>query len=409
VGQSKDTDQRYAVPCRAVRGPSEHPGAALSSLRRRDRTALRKVLIEAAIAADQDLGLERLAGAVAAAPLDAVPSVAVLHRLPGVVRRGLDGAPGVPDDVLSRLASAQHRAALHHLLVTAALDRIGRVFDGEGIAWAAMKGPVVAALFYAEAGSRAYGDLDLLVGRQDFPHAVRILEGLGHEHVIRDWPMAESTLAGQIELVGEGVHVDLHWHLPYSRDDRRAFGVDPEEMLERRRRVAVSGVTASTLDPVDTLLTLAFHAARAGGHRLIWLKDVERALAVEAADLDALVRRSRQYRCGPPIGLVLDRARTLLDAAVPEDVVRALAPVALLGAARCATALSHPVALHEGPTLQRALTRSVRSSFGTTVAAAPFRALRLAQRWLAPGRDHETDDPVEKLAFLCAVARSERP
>ena len=46
-------------------------------------------------------------------------------------------------------------------------------------------------------------------------------------------------------------------------------------------------------------MTLAFHAARSDGHRLVWLKDIERALAVESRDLDELVRRCRASRCAP--------------------------------------------------------------------------------------------------------------
>ena len=113
------------------------------------------------------------------------------------------------------------------------------------------------------------------------------------------------------------VPIDLHWHLHYSREDRRPFALDPDAMVERSRRVVVSGASVPTLDPVDTLLTLAFHAARSDGHRLVWLKDVERAVAVEEPDLDELgaavpcsplrttgrdhlVPRTVAARCGDP-------------------------------------------------------------------------------------------------------------
>ena len=45
---------------------------------------------------------------------------------------------------------------------------------------------------------------------------------------------------------------------------------------------AVERYLESTLDSVDTLLSLAFHAARSDGHRLVWSKDIERVVASEA-------------------------------------------------------------------------------------------------------------------------------
>ena len=141
-----------------------------------------------------------------------------------------------------------------------------------------------------------------------------------------------------------------------------------------------------TLDPVDTLLTLAFHAARSDGHRLVWLKDVERAVAVEEPDLDELVRRCRAARCAPPVGLILSRARSLLDAEIPAEIIRAMTPIPLRAADRIASGLRHPVQLHERGTATRIYTRSVRSSTLATLYAVPERGARVMRRFLRPPR-----------------------
>ena len=183
------------------------------------------------------------------------------------------------------------QSSLHHLLIVGALSEVGRRFDDARLSWVAMKGPVVADLFYPGVGDRTYGDLDLLVARADFPKAMRILEDAGYEHDIHNWALAEEMLAGQVGMATPAVHIDLHWHLHYSQQDRRPFAFPIEQMIERGRRVVVSGVDTPTLDPADTLLTLAFHAARSDGHRLMWYKDVERSLVADEPDLDDVVRR----------------------------------------------------------------------------------------------------------------------
>ena len=238
---------------------------------------------------------------------------------------------------------------------------------------------------------------------------MRLLEGLGYEHTIHNWALAEEMLAGQIGMTSPNAQIDLHWHLHYSHEDRRPYAIDPEAMIERRRLVTVSGVTVPTLDPVDELLTLAFHAARSDGHRLVWFKDIERALSVERPDLDELVRRCRAYRCAPPVGLILGRARTLLDADVPDEILRSLTPVALQLTDRAVFAVAHPVQLDERPTVTRAYTRSVRSSLIASVAAVPTRGARQLRRHLHPPPLNETDSPAEKECYLNAVVASARP
>ena len=378
----------------------------LDALTRRERAAVRDVLIAAAAPDGRVAGRTRVQDLVRTAPMDAVPPAASLHRLSGSVLRGLDGIAGVPGPVLARLAAVRQRSSFHHLLVTATLERIGEEFDRAGIAWVVMKGPVVAALLYPEPADRSYGDLDLLVGRRDFSVAMGILEKLGFEHRVRNWALAERMLAGQVGMCSPVVDVDLHWHVHYSRQDRQPFGLDPEAMIARRRCVDVSGVDVPSLDPVDTLLTLAFHAARSDGHRLIWLKDIERSLAVEAPDLEALVERAQAQRCAPPVGIVLDRARAVLGAEVPGRVVRDLTSGPLRAAERVTTWLVDPVQFHERDTLTRMFTRSIRSSTRETLSDVPRRGARMLHRQRFPPASNETSDPDEKASYLRAVAAS---
>ena len=115
--------------------------------------------------------------------------------------------------------------------------------------------------------------------------------------------LAEQMLAGQIGLSTPAVSIDLHWDLFYSQRDR-AVRSPSEELIARSRMVDAAGLRLPTFDAPDTLITLAGHAARSGGHRLLWLKDIERTIAVDRPDFDEVVRRSR-YGCAPPVGIIL--------------------------------------------------------------------------------------------------------
>jgi Uncharacterised nucleotidyltransferase len=404
-GLTSNASARTGGPDRPA-DPTNRQVAPLAVLTRHERSAVRALLIRTLAAPGHAGSTDYLRHLISAAPMGALPAAAALHRVSGSVRRGLEGVDDVPSEVRQELAAVAQQSALHHLLTVGAMSQIGRAFDDAGLSWVVMKGPVVAAMLYPDVGDRTYADLDLLVDRRDFPLAMGILEDLGYRHTIHNWALAEQMLAGQVGMTSPSMSLDLHWHLHYSRDDRRPFALYPEEMIGRVRRVIVSGVNAPTLDPVDTLLTLAFHAARSDGHRLVWLKDVERALAVDQPDLDELVRRCEVYRCAPPVGLVLGRARALLGADVPDEILKATVPASLRTVDRLAVTLVHPVQLHERDTLTRLLTRSVRSSAATSLAAVPTRGVRQLRRSFFPPPVNETDSRDEKASYLSAVSAS---
>jgi hypothetical protein len=375
----------------------------LDSLSRPERRALLRLLIRATAAAGgpPDPRLEPL---VAAAPMHALPAAAAMHRVSGSVRRALDGAAGTSDAVRLALREAEQHATVRHLTFMRSLVPLARALDRAAIPWVLMKGPVLAATLYPGIGDRTYNDLDVLVGRRDFGRAMAILEELGFEHAIHDWARAEQMLAGQVSMSTPAVSIDLHWHLHYSCEDRRPFALDPEAMIGRSRRIEVSGLSVPTFDPVDTVSSLAFHAARSDGHRLVWLKDLERALIVGDPDPDELVRRCTADGTGPPVGLMLARARAVLGSAVPHSMIDALAPGWVRTSERAASAMMRPIQLHERGTLTRAFTRSIRSSLVDSVLEIPPRAVRLVRARRHAALTNETDDPMEKASYLRAVA-----
>lgn len=374
-----------------------------------EKRALRRLLVAAVVAADHPTEPGAIEHLARAAPIRVLPEAAAIHRVSGVVLRGLEDVDRVPEDVRTTLAQDRSASALRHLLVVGALSEITRAFDERALDWVAMKGPVVAELLYRDAGDRTYADLDVLVVPDQFPAAMEALENLGYVPAIKDWALAERMLAGQVNMTGPTVQIDLHWALHYSDQDRRPFHIAPGDMVRRSRHVDVAGLDVPTFDPADTLLSLAFHAARSGGHRLLWLKDLERSVTVDRPDLDEVVRRAQRSRCGPPIGVMLARAAAVLGADVPDDVVRALVPRSLGLANRLLERAVPPVQLHDRDTVTRWFTRSARASVASTTSDVPRRAMHRLVRTTRPPRPNETDDLTEKARYLDAVSRSATP
>ena len=248
------------------------------------------------------------------------------HRVaPYVLRRFGDQLDGTP--VRVQLVAMRDEALRHHIRALAATRVITERLADAGVGVLVVKGPVLAEHLHAAPDMRPYNDLDVLVRGAALETAVGALASQGWRVLDRNWELLNRVGAGQLHVDGPyGTPIDLHWQLVFREDIRRSFPVRVPELFDRSRSIEAGGVEMRTLDAVDTLLHLCLHAAQSGAHRLIWLKDVERSVKVDRPDWDELVRRAGARRLGLVCALVLSKTQRAIGAAVPDDVLKALAP-----------------------------------------------------------------------------------
>jgi hypothetical protein len=198
--------------------------------------------------------------------------------------------------------------------------------------WLVLKGPTLVELAYGgDVGLRDYGDLDLLTSRVGFGPMLEVIEQAGGRVLETNWPLLSRLRHGEITLrLPMGGLGDLHWHLIYYPSWRARFAVQMDELLDRSVTAVIGATRVRVLERTDQLLHLCLHGALSGGHLLIWLKDIEQMVASSPPDWDELLVRARRYRLGLICALMLQRARLVLGAGVPSEVIDALAPDRLL-------------------------------------------------------------------------------
>lgn len=253
-------------------------------------------------------------------PVEEVVAVADAHRVAPAVARALAGGPDAPDGLAAALRPWRTDQIVRHLSTLADLGPLATAFDGAGIRWAVVKGPVAAAVLWPAPDMRDYLDLDVIVEPARFADAIDVLHALGAEQLDRNWSLVRRQHRAELSFVlPHGTLLDLHWHPVNDARLRRRLRWPVGPMLERRRTVSVGSLTLPTLDPVDTALHMAYHATHSGAYRLLWLKDVE--LAVAAVDDPVeLVSRAEAARLDVLVRVVLDRVALVLG----QEDVRAL-------------------------------------------------------------------------------------
>jgi hypothetical protein len=362
-----------------------------------------------------------LASGVAGLDLTGLAATAEHHGVSGCVMRSMRLVRGVSATTLAELEESYHLALASHLRTIADVQLLADLFEGLRIPWIVLKGPVLADVVYRDAGLRSYLDLDVLVQPAALGRALSGLEKVGCRVVEQNWTMVRRQMVGEIHLVAKnGSMLDLHWHLFNDARLRASFDVRTEALFESSRVVPLGGRSVCTLQPVETLVHLALHAAMAGGNRLVWLKDLEQSVLNEAPDWNAVIEKATAWQARFAVGAMLARAERALGVPVPHGVLRELVPAKSWRCLLQAVDRLPPTERSTGRSSPaRIVARSARAD-----ARSSGRELRqhLASRWqqkrfalFPPAQDwddasagsilHPAGGESDRMAFLDEVAR----
>jgi len=238
----------------------------------------------------------------------------------------------VPKAILDRLRESFRSNAQRSLLLTAELPKLLDLFAVHGINAIPFKGPILAASVYKDLSLRPFGDLDVLVSRDDILKAGGLLASLGYQPATdKGVALEQDPDPEDVAYVGpkfyvfvhqdHGATVDLQW-----RVTQRYFSFSVEENHGRGGLVPVmvAGRSVLTFAPMDLLLILCAHGAKHQWQRMKWICDVAELVRTEKEKIDWGKLQQEASRQGMrrmlSLGLIL--ARNLLGAELPVEVAK---------------------------------------------------------------------------------------
>src|SRR5215212_578433 len=260
---------------------------------------------------------------------DYVLATAYAHGLLPLLQKHLStlGDDLVPRQFLSRLkreSVANSQAVLH--LVGKQL-RVYKLFKEHEIPVALFKGPVLAQMGYGEMSLRQAGDIDLLINRQHFDRARRLLASLGYQ-------MHPELTAAQLAS-----HLNFHCELSFMRDDwftvvdlhwdlaprSFVFKVKGEEVMSRLQTISLAGTQVETFGAEDLVLYQSMHGAKHLWRRLEWISALaESVRAKPAISWETIIERATSARAKRMLGLGLRLVQQFSDVNVPSHVLAAV-------------------------------------------------------------------------------------
>ena len=216
------------------------------------------------------------------------------------------------------------------------LDEVALHFSRHSIPVVALKNSGIARGIFPCIACCPMGDIDVLIRKDDFITAHKIVQDLGFSFSSRS-KVEPADLGSALaegggteyyrESYGIGVWLELQWRPIAGRWLRKDQEPNGDELIERS--VAIPGTAVRLLNPTDNLLQVALHTAkhsyvRAPGLRLH--TDVDRLVRYSPPDWSKFLELVNSYSIRTPVYFSLLIPRLLLNSPIPDEVIEKLAP-----------------------------------------------------------------------------------
>ncbi len=206
---------------------------------------------------------------------EALTRLARQHRVHLLVYRQLQqlGTHWVPQEVNQQLANLVRFNAICNVRLLQELVHLLQLFESKQIIAIPFKGPVLAMMAYGDLSLRQFGDLDILIPREQMLSAQGLLlaEGYVQQRKGRELNLAhEKLLDSQYRYDewywktlntqdGFGARVELHWS---TSPQHIIFPMHPEHLWAHVQPFTIAGTTISNLHPADLVLMLCINYSK---------------------------------------------------------------------------------------------------------------------------------------------------
>ena len=159
------------------------------------------------------------------------------HRLTPFVYQILQDISGVPENFLIKLRNECRHSAIDTLLKQREYHQVTELLSTHGIAHVTYKGVYLAENFYPSGNLRICGDIDILVGKEEAPKAIRLLQSnqyhLNQLHTSY-WSHNDYSLLDDLPEVslfkpffgkGNQFDIDLHWSIVCFNKHYKSFSL----------------------------------------------------------------------------------------------------------------------------------------------------------------------------------------
>ncbi len=184
------------------------------------------------------------------------------------------------DEILPQLKMYYTKIAQRNMLMSAELICIIKLLKENNIKALAFKGPTLAQMAYGDITLRQFGDLDILIRKED---QAKMIDILNQKHYIPEIVLKEGTkeiFFSAVNVIGlqhpsNGVFTEVHWELL-----SKNYAINWEEKIiwKHPTFIHINQVAIPVLPTEQLILYLCAHGSKHLFERLEWICDIDKTI-----------------------------------------------------------------------------------------------------------------------------------
>lgn len=221
---------------------------------------------------------------------------------------------------LNRLKDYNLAIVMQNMQMVAELIRINKLLQENGIMTLAFKGPALAQLAYGNIALRQFGDLDILIKKQDISKAIALLKDDQFIPEIDLSKNMQETFFACTNVIGlqKTCLIEIHWELL-----AKNYAIDWQQ-AELWKTIDITRICDTNIPVLaynTHLLYLCAHGSKHLFERLEWVSDIDRFIRINPEiKWQTLMCNAQEKGIERMCLLGLYLCQTLLDLKLPANI-----------------------------------------------------------------------------------------
>lgn len=224
-------------------------------------------------------------------------------------------------EILTELKAHYMSISQKNMLMSAELIRIMKLLEANNIEALAFKGPVLSQMAYGDITLRQFGDLDVLVKKEDIYKIDTFLKQESYDRLLALTPVQENIwikYAHDLGLIhkGKGTHFEMHWSF---LDEDYPMQVDLDDFWKETQKVDLNRNRNSlaTFSNENLLLYLCIHGSKHLWERIEWIKDIDLLIQTQTIEWNTVMEKIKGSGFEKMVYLGLSLTASLFKTSLP--------------------------------------------------------------------------------------------
>ncbi|PTB83696.1 hypothetical protein C9926_01575 [Sulfurovum lithotrophicum] len=214
-----------------------------------------------------------------------------------------------------------------NMAMSSDLIKITELLNSQYIHTLCFKGPGLATQAYGDITLRQYGDLDILIRKQDKDKALTLLFQKKYIPEITLHPYSKKTFFSKVNVLGfqspqKHVFVEIHWEL---LSKNYAIQWDESNLWEETQNIYINEKQLKTLSHTNHFLYLCAHGSKHLYERLSWVSDIDHYIQTQSLHWEEIFTEAKSLGIVRILLISLYLAKSLLNTPLPKEVTTKIA------------------------------------------------------------------------------------